>query len=60
MVRDGQPGKAQLYGTGNQLVRSRSTVEEREVGVAVEFRVSSHRGLGLLREHTSRRQDFTV
>jgi hypothetical protein len=28
VIRDGQPGEPQLYGTGNQFVRRRGSVEE--------------------------------
>jgi hypothetical protein len=28
VIRDGQPGESQLYGTGNQFVRRRGSVEE--------------------------------
>ena len=39
MVGDGQPGQPELDGPLDQLVRRRRPVEEREVGVAVEFGV---------------------
>ena len=39
MVRDGQPGQPQLDGPFDQVVRGRGAIEEREVGVAVEFGV---------------------
>ena len=45
-VRDGQPGQAQLHGPIDQLVRGRGAVEEREIGMRVEFGVrgARHRG----------------
>ena len=43
MVRDGQPGQPQLDGPLDEVVRRGRPVEEREVGVAMEFGV---RGLG--------------
>ena len=39
VVRDGQPGQPQLDGPLDQVVRCRRAIEEREVGVAVEFGV---------------------
>jgi hypothetical protein len=39
MIRDGETGQAQLDGSLDQLIRGRRTIEEREVGVAVEFGV---------------------
>ena len=39
VVRDGQPGQPQLDGPLDQVVGRRGPVEEREVGVAVEFGV---------------------
>ena len=39
MIGDGQPGQPQLDGPLDQVVRGRGAVEEREVGVAVEFGV---------------------
>ena len=39
VVRDGQPGQAQLDGPFHQVVRGRGAIEEREVRVAVEFGV---------------------
>ena len=39
VVGDGQSGQTELDGPLDQLVRCRGTVEEREVGVAVEFGV---------------------
>ena len=39
VVRDGQPGQPQLDGPLDQVVRRGRPVEEREVGVAVEFGV---------------------
>ncbi len=41
MVGDGQPGQPQLDGPLDQVVRGRGPIEEREVGVAVEFGVGS-------------------
>jgi hypothetical protein len=42
VICDRQAGQSQLNGTFDQLVRRRGTVEEREVGVAVEFGVGGH------------------
>ncbi len=42
VVRDRQPGKPEFHGAGNQLVRGRGSVEEREVRVAVELGVFGH------------------
>ena len=42
MVRDRQPGQAQFNGTRDQFVGRRSAVEEREIGVAMEFGVLGH------------------
>jgi hypothetical protein len=42
VIRDRQAGQSQFNGTFDQLVRRRGTVEEREVGVAVEFGVGDH------------------
>ena len=42
MVRDRQAGQSQLDGTLDQLLRRRGAIEEREVGVAVEFGVGGH------------------
>ena len=39
VVRDGQPGQAQLDGPFHEVVRGRGAIEEREVRVAVEFGV---------------------
>ena len=39
VVRDGQPGQPQLDGPLDEVVRCRGTVEEREIGVAMEFGV---------------------
>ena len=39
VVRGGQPGQPQLHGPGDQLVRRRGPVEEREVRVGVELGV---------------------
>ncbi len=39
VVGDGQPGQPQLDGPLDQVVRRRGAVEEREVGVAMQFRV---------------------
>ena len=39
VVGDGQPGQPQLDGPLDQVVRGRGPIEEREVGVAVEFGV---------------------
>jgi len=39
MVRGGQSGEPQLYRSGDQLVRCRRSIEEREVGMGVKFRV---------------------
>ncbi len=39
VVGDGQPGQPQLDGPFDQIVRCRGAIEEREVGVAVEFGV---------------------
>ena len=54
VVRDGQPGQAQLDGPLDQVVGRRRAVEEREVRVAVEFGV---RGLchGSLRSEAADR-----
>ncbi len=41
MVGDGQPGQPQLDGPLDQVVRGRGPIEEREVGVAVQFGVGS-------------------
>ena len=42
VVGDGQPGQTQFHGALNQLIRSRGTVEERKMGVAVKFCVGGH------------------
>ena len=39
VVRDGQPGQPQFDGPLDEVVRCRGAVEEREVGVAMEFGV---------------------
>ena len=39
VIRDGQPGQAQLDGPIDQVVRRGRPVEEREVGVAMELGV---------------------
>ena len=54
VVRDGQPGQAQLDGPLDEVVGRRRTVEEREIRVAVEFGV---RGLrhGSLRSEAADR-----
>ena len=39
VVRDGEPGQPQLDGPIDQVVGRRGAVEEREVGVAMEFGV---------------------
>ena len=39
VVRDGQPGQPQLDGPLDQVVRRGCPVEEREIGVAMEFGV---------------------
>jgi hypothetical protein len=51
VVRDGEPGEAQFYGTGDQLVRRRGAVEERKMRVGVEFRVFGQEN-GLTGERT--------
>ena len=39
VVRDGQPGQPQFDGPFDEVIRGRGAVEEREVGVAMEFGV---------------------
>ncbi len=39
VVRDGQPGQPQVHGSVDELVGRGRPVEEREVGVAMEFGV---------------------
>ena len=43
VVRDGQPGQPQFDGPFDQVVRCRGAVEEREIGVRVEFGVRGAR-----------------
>jgi hypothetical protein len=43
VIGDGQSGQAQLHGPGDQLIRRRSAIEEREVGVRVQFGVGDAR-----------------
>ena len=39
VIRDGQPGQAELDGPFHEVVRRGRAIEEREVGVAVELGV---------------------